>query len=104
MTLYIFDLSRGEWDPTHPTTKVDFAKAKAAGIVAAYFRDANGKYADATAPTFEQDADAAGLPWGDFLTLYPPSAGMGSIDEQTKAFIVNASTVVIGKMPLDENF
>jgi len=100
MSLLIMDLSRGEWDPTHPKTKVDFAKAKAAGIVACYFRDANGKYNDATAPTFEQDASAAGLPWGDFLTLYPPSAGMGTIQQQTEKFIVNAATVVVGNMPL----
>lgn len=98
--LLVMDLSRGEWDPTHPKTKVDFVKAMAAGIAGVYFRDANGKYNDATAPTFEQDADDAGLPWGDFGTVYPPSYGMGSVQEQAEKFVVNAAVVVIGKLPL----
>lgn len=99
VSLLIFDLSRGEWDPTHPDTKVDFAKAKASGIVAAYFRDANGSFPDATAPTFEESADAVGMPWGDFGTVYPPGT-QGTIQQQAQEFITNATTTHLGSMPL----
>jgi GH25 family lysozyme M1 (1,4-beta-N-acetylmuramidase) len=69
MTLLIFDLSSYEDSPANPA-RVDFNKAKSSGIVAAYFRAANGLLTDSAFSQFVTDCSEV-MPWGSYGVIYP---------------------------------
>lgn len=83
--ILIADISRGEDIPSTPQT-LNFVEMKAKGISAVYARASDGILADLTYPIFRNNAQAAGMPFGAFGTIYPSASGR-TPEQQAAAFI-----------------